>query len=158
MTKSFLCGIIPVYLFFDGDAMLYLILSRARGGKTAHIMNLIEQFSKGGKEKITLIVPEQFSFTSEKLMLGRLGATVIEPSGDDSAESVDKECGFIVAGGVIAFGFETSAELLGIRFYIVKHPSKVLGGVAQIRGSCFIREHFQDGIFDFNFHIRSSFH
>lgn len=74
MTKSFLCGIIPVYLFFDGDAMLYLILSRARGGKTAHIMNLIEQFSKGGKEKITLIVPEQFSFTSEKLMLGRLGA------------------------------------------------------------------------------------
>ena len=74
MTKSFLCGIIPIYLYFDGDAMLYLILSRARGGKTAHIMNLIEQFSKGGREKITLIVPEQFSFTSEKLMLGRLGA------------------------------------------------------------------------------------
>ncbi len=54
--------------------MLYLILSRARAGKTAHIMNLIEQFSKGGREKMTLIVPEQFSFTSEKLMLGKLGA------------------------------------------------------------------------------------
>ncbi len=54
--------------------MLYLILSRAGGGKTTHIINLIEQFSKGGREKMTLIVPEQFSFTSEKLMLGKLGA------------------------------------------------------------------------------------
>ncbi len=54
--------------------MLYLILSRAGGGKTAHIMNLIEQFSKGGSKKLTLIVPEQFSFMSEKLMLERVGA------------------------------------------------------------------------------------
>ncbi len=54
--------------------MLYLILSRAGGGKTAHIMELIEQFSKGGRKKLTLIVPEQFSFMSEKLMLEKVGA------------------------------------------------------------------------------------
>ena len=54
--------------------MLYLILSRAGGGKTVHIMNLIEQFAKGGRKKLTLIVPEQFSFMSEKLMLEKVGA------------------------------------------------------------------------------------
>lgn len=53
--------------------MLYLILSRTGGGKTTHIMNLAEQFAKGGR-KTTLIVPEQFSFMSEKIMLGRMGA------------------------------------------------------------------------------------
>ena len=54
--------------------MLYLILAAAGGGKTTHIMNLIEQFSAGGHKKLSLIVPEQFSFTSEKMMLGRVGA------------------------------------------------------------------------------------
>ncbi len=54
--------------------MLYLILSATGGGKTTHIMNLIEQFSKGGHKKITLIVPEQFSFTAEKMMLQKIGA------------------------------------------------------------------------------------
>ena len=54
--------------------MLYLILASQGGGKTTHIMNLIGQFSAGGHKKLTLIVPEQFSFTSEKTMLGRVGA------------------------------------------------------------------------------------
>ncbi|MBQ4625652.1 MAG: PD-(D/E)XK nuclease family protein [Clostridia bacterium] len=53
--------------------MLYLILSRTGGGKTTHIMNLAEQFANGGR-KTTLIVPEQFSFMSEKIMLGKMGA------------------------------------------------------------------------------------
>ena len=53
--------------------MLYLILARAGGGKTTHITELIDGFSAAGK-KITLIVPEQFSFMSEKTMLGRMGA------------------------------------------------------------------------------------
>lgn len=53
--------------------MLYLILARAGGGKTTHITELIDGFSAAGK-KITLIVPEQFSFMSEKIMLGRMGA------------------------------------------------------------------------------------
>ena len=54
--------------------MLYLILSAIGGGKTTHIMNLIEQFSSRGHKKITLIVPEQFSFTAEKIMLEKIGA------------------------------------------------------------------------------------
>lgn len=54
--------------------MLYLILSAIGGGKTTHIMNLIKQFSDGGHKKITLIVPEQFSFTAEKIMLEKIGA------------------------------------------------------------------------------------
>ncbi len=54
--------------------MLYLILATAGGGKTTHIMNLINDFSKGGYKKLTLIVPEQFSFMSEKIMLDKIGA------------------------------------------------------------------------------------
>lgn len=54
--------------------MLYLILASAGGGKTTHIMNLIQQFSANGHKKLTLIVPEQFSFTSEKNVLGKVGA------------------------------------------------------------------------------------
>lgn len=54
--------------------MLYLILASAGGGKTTHITNLIEQFSAGGHKKLSLVVPEQFSFTSEKTMLGKVGA------------------------------------------------------------------------------------
>lgn len=54
--------------------MLYLILARSGGGKTTHIINLISDFSKSGSEKLTLIVPEQFTFMSEKIMLGRVGA------------------------------------------------------------------------------------
>lgn len=54
--------------------MLYLILASQGGGKTTHIMNLISQFSSGGHKKLTLIVPEQFSFMSEKIMLERVGA------------------------------------------------------------------------------------
>ena len=53
--------------------MLYLILAAAGGGKTTHIMNLIKQFSEGGHKKITLIVPEQFSFMAEKMVLEKIG-------------------------------------------------------------------------------------
>ena len=57
--------------------MLYLILATAGGGKTTHITNLIEQFSAGGYKKLSLIVPEQFSFTSEKTMLSKVGAKAL---------------------------------------------------------------------------------
>ena len=50
---------------------------------------------------------------------------IIKPSGDDGTKPVDKERGFIVAGGVIAFGFEMSAELLGVRFYIFEYAFKL---------------------------------
>lgn len=53
--------------------MLYLILARAGGGKTTRITELMNDFSKNGKQ-VTLIVPEQFSFMSEKIMLQKTGA------------------------------------------------------------------------------------
>jgi len=74
LTNQFVC-VIMINRIFSGDVtMLYLILATAGGGKTTHIMNLIGQFSAGGYKKLSLIVPEQFSFTSEKTMLGRVGA------------------------------------------------------------------------------------
>jgi hypothetical protein len=42
-------------------------------------------------------------------LLHGIGTIIIKPRCDDGAESVDKERDFIVAGGVVAFGFETSA-------------------------------------------------
>lgn len=54
--------------------MLYLILARSGGGKTTHITNLISDFSASENQKMALIVPEQFSFMSEKMMLGKVGA------------------------------------------------------------------------------------
>lgn len=53
--------------------MLYLILARAGGGKTTFVSEQINSFSESGKN-VTLIVPEQFSFMSEKIMLGKMGA------------------------------------------------------------------------------------
>lgn len=61
-------------LNYGRNAMLYLILARSGGGKTTHITNLISDFSASPNQKMALIVPEQFSFMSEKMMLGKVGA------------------------------------------------------------------------------------
>lgn len=53
--------------------MLRLILGRAATGKTTYIRNLITENLSLGKE-IILIVPEQFSFESEKAIIELLGA------------------------------------------------------------------------------------
>lgn len=53
--------------------MLRLILGRASTGKTSYIRNLIAEKLESG-EDIVLIVPEQFSFESEKAMIRLLGA------------------------------------------------------------------------------------
>ena len=97
-------------------------------------------------------------FPHNKLVhsLHGIGAIVIEPSGDDGAESVDEEGGFIVAGRVIGCRLEVCAELLGVVFDGGKEPSEVLGGGARI-DAC-IREHFCNYLLDFGFHIRSSLH
>ena len=62
-------------------------------------------------------------------LLHGIGAIVIEPSGDDGAESVDEEGGFVVAGRVIGCRLEVCAKLLGIGFDGIKKPREVLGGV-----------------------------
>lgn len=53
--------------------MLHLILGRARGGKTTYVHTLIQDFIKNGQQDIVLLVPEQYSFQTERAMLERLG-------------------------------------------------------------------------------------
>lgn len=53
--------------------MLKLILGRINSGKTTLVQNKIKSLIESGKEKIYLIVPDQFSFASEKNMITLLG-------------------------------------------------------------------------------------
>lgn len=54
--------------------MLNLILGRAGSGKTEYIRELLAEKAESGEDGIIFIVPEQFSFESERAMLKRLGA------------------------------------------------------------------------------------
>ena len=53
--------------------MLQLILGRAGSGKTYNIRERVKQLAEQNTEKIMLLVPEQYSFESEKAMLKLLG-------------------------------------------------------------------------------------
>lgn len=55
--------------------LLHLILGRVGSGKTTHVHKLIEDYIKDGLSDIVLIVPEQFSFATEKAMLNRLDSS-----------------------------------------------------------------------------------
>ena len=55
--------------------MLRLVLSRASGGKTTYIHNRIKELVDCGcAGNIILLVPEQYSFATERMMLETLGA------------------------------------------------------------------------------------
>ncbi len=53
--------------------MLHLILGRAGSGKTTRVHQLLEQRVSQGELGAILLVPEQYSFYSERAMLERLG-------------------------------------------------------------------------------------
>ncbi|MBR6701738.1 MAG: hypothetical protein IKI78_01205, partial [Clostridia bacterium] len=53
--------------------MLHFILAGQGAGKSTLISSLIKEYALGGKERISLIVPEQYSFTAEKNLLSYLG-------------------------------------------------------------------------------------
>ncbi|MBQ8027261.1 MAG: helicase, partial [Clostridia bacterium] len=53
--------------------MLKIVTGRINSGKTTYIQNVIKEKVQSGEEKIFLIVPEQFSFESERSMLALLG-------------------------------------------------------------------------------------
>ena len=95
--------------------MLRLVLSRALGGKTTYIHNIIADLLKseyGGE--IILMVPEQYSFATERMMLEKLGPqdanrvevlsftrlanTVFNSIGWDKGRRID-ECGKILLMG-----------------------------------------------------------
>ncbi|MBE6795207.1 MAG: hypothetical protein E7533_01340 [Ruminococcaceae bacterium] len=54
--------------------MLYLVKGRAGSGKTEYIRKKIGELALNGESKPVLLVPEQFSFESERIMLKKLGA------------------------------------------------------------------------------------
>lgn len=60
--------------FKGGVGMLHFITGRAGSGKTQYIRNLLANNAKNQKDDMVLIVPEQFSFESERAMLSMLGA------------------------------------------------------------------------------------
>ena len=53
--------------------MLKLVLGRINSGKTTYIQNLIKDCVRKGDSRVILLVPEQFSFESEKRMIKLLG-------------------------------------------------------------------------------------
>ena len=53
--------------------MLQLILGRSGTGKTSMIYETLCDLAKQGRERLILLVPEQFSFESERALLRRLG-------------------------------------------------------------------------------------
>lgn len=53
--------------------MLHLILGRSGSGKTQYIRSLLRDLAREGARDMILLVPEQFSFESERAMLGLLG-------------------------------------------------------------------------------------
>ncbi|MBQ9516738.1 MAG: PD-(D/E)XK nuclease family protein [Eubacterium sp.] len=53
--------------------MLQLVLGRAGYGKTEYVFSTIKSLVEGGEKDILLLVPEQFSFVSERRLLTDLG-------------------------------------------------------------------------------------
>ncbi len=54
--------------------MLSLILGRSGSGKTEYVRDLLGEQAKQGNDKLLLIVPEQFSYSSERALLEKLGS------------------------------------------------------------------------------------
>lgn len=63
--------------------MLHLILGRAGSGKTTYLRSLLAQRAAQGETGMILLVPDQYSFESEKAMLDLLGT-----SGTESVETM----------------------------------------------------------------------
>ena len=59
-----------------GNNLLKFVTGRLRSGKTTFIHNEIKSHINAGETGITLIVPEQFSFATEKSMLKELGTAL----------------------------------------------------------------------------------
>ena len=82
--------------------MLQLILGRSGTGKTSMIYETLCDLAKQGRERLILLVPEQFSFESERALLRRLGPRLASHvqvlSFTRMAELVFRELGGLPAG------------------------------------------------------------
>ncbi|MEG1887164.1 MAG: hypothetical protein RR177_03470, partial [Oscillospiraceae bacterium] len=72
--------------------MLHLILGRAQSGKTYAIMQTIRELLAQGRQDMILLVPEQFSFESEKNLILTLD---FEASGKVEVAGFKRLCDFI---------------------------------------------------------------
>lgn len=57
-----------------GETVLEFILGRAGSGKTKYVRSMLAEKLKKGENNLLLLVPEQFSFESEKMILEKVGA------------------------------------------------------------------------------------
>lgn len=55
--------------------MLKLVFGRAGYGKTYYVRNLLCEYAKQGKDGLCLVVPEQYSFETERAILQNLGTS-----------------------------------------------------------------------------------
>lgn len=58
--------------------MLRLVLGRGGSGKTEYVRRELDSLARNGAEKLLLLVPEQYSFESERAMLHLLGAKQVQ--------------------------------------------------------------------------------
>lgn len=78
--------------------MLNIVYGKAGSGKTSYVNKILASLAEEGCEDLLLIVPEQFSFTAERAMLGLLGPVncnrvEVVMSFSHIAETVRKEYG-----------------------------------------------------------------
>ncbi len=77
--------------------MLNLILGRKLSGKTSYCINKASELAKNGKDVI-LLVPEQFSFECQKLLLTELGPSVSNRISIHSFTSLCREISLSIGG------------------------------------------------------------
>lgn len=53
--------------------MFHLITGRSGSGKTEYLRKVLAEKAEAGNDRLILLVPEQFSFDSERGMLEKLG-------------------------------------------------------------------------------------
>lgn len=58
--------------------MLHFLLGRVGSGKTAYVRNALAERLCGGEKKLYLLVPEQFSYASERAMLSLVGPRLLQ--------------------------------------------------------------------------------
>lgn len=56
--------------------MLNIVLGRSGSGKTTYVRDLLGNKAKAGEDKLLLIVPEQFSYSSERALLETFGPII----------------------------------------------------------------------------------
>lgn len=91
--------------------MLHLILGRAGSGKSHTVRDLLAQRAKQGQRDMILLVPEQFSFESERALLHRLG---VSPAGQIEVLSFSRLAArvFQQAGGIAGKALDDAGRVV----------------------------------------------